>query len=236
MELSGLDNDRKYFKEDITPDQIRKAGDAEIKLVAVLPQDDQTRMAMAQMAREGPTPLIDDRNIREMYLALQDPDRIEDAVKEQMGERMLPEAALLSILNAMINSGKQEEAWFYYMQLTQLLAEKYGYELDLIPIDWPGIEQTAAWLQMRRNKPDWAFLWGWGASNQVAIKSATLINFPMDHFIGVWWSGSESDVVPTGQFAKGTTSARFSTTAPALGRFSTPKRSSPHTRSTAIAA
>lgn len=126
MELSGLDNDRKYFKEDITPGQIRKAGDAEIKLVAVLPQDDQTRMAMAQMAREGPTPLIDDRNIREMYLALQDPDRIEDAVKEQMGERMLPEAALLSILNAMINSGKQEEAWFYYMQLTQLLAEKYG--------------------------------------------------------------------------------------------------------------
>ena len=62
--------------------------------------------------------------------------------------------------------------------LAQLIAaaEKYGYELDLIPIDWPGIEQTAAWLQMRRNKPDWAFLWGWGASNQVAIKSATLIN------------------------------------------------------------
>jgi len=91
----------------------------------------------------------------------------------------------------------------------KLLAEKYGYELDLIPIDWPGIEQTAAWLQVRRIKPDWAFLWGWGASNQVAIKSATLINFPMDHFIGVWWSGSESDVVPTGVFAKGYKSATF---------------------------
>ena len=91
----------------------------------------------------------------------------------------------------------------------EVLAEKYGYELDLIPIEWPGMEQAAAWLQMRRNKPDWAFLWGWGASNQVAIKSATQINFPMDRFIGVWWSGSESDVVPTGEDAKGYKSATF---------------------------
>jgi len=91
----------------------------------------------------------------------------------------------------------------------EVLAEKFGYELVLIPIDWPGIEQTAAWLQMRRAKPDWAFLWGWGASNQVAIKSATLINFPMDRFIGVWWSGSESDVVPAGEFAKGYKAATF---------------------------
>ena len=94
----------------------------------------------------------------------------------------------------------------------EVLAEKYGYELDLIPIDWPGMEQGAAWLQMRRNKPDWAFLWGWGAANQVAIKSATQINFPMDHFIGVWWSGSEGDVVPAGAAAKGYKSATFHAT------------------------
>ena len=94
----------------------------------------------------------------------------------------------------------------------EVLAEKYGYELDLIPIDWPGMEQGAAWLQMRRNKPDWAFLWGWGAANQVAIKSATQINFPMDRFIGVWWSGSEVDVIPTGADAKGYKSATFHAT------------------------
>ena len=85
----------------------------------------------------------------------------------------------------------------------QVLAKKHGFELLLLAVDHPGQEQTATWLQVRRGKPDYVFLWGWGVMNQVAIKSATLINFPMDHMIGVWWSGSESDVVPTGEFAKG---------------------------------
>jgi hypothetical protein len=31
---------------------------------------------------------------------------------------------------------------------------------------------------------------GLGAMNPTAIK-ATKINYPMDHFIGIWWSGSE---------------------------------------------
>ncbi len=91
----------------------------------------------------------------------------------------------------------------------EVLAEKFGYELELIPIEWPGVEQGSAWLQMRRLRPDWAFLWGWGVSNQVAIKGAAGINFPMDHFIGVWWSGNESDVIPTGDAAKGYKSANF---------------------------
>ena len=79
----------------------------------------------------------------------------------------------------------------------------------MLAVDHPGQEQTATWLQVRRGKPDYVFLWGWGVMNQVAIKSATLINFPMDHMIGVWWSGSESDVVPTGEFAKGYKAGTF---------------------------
>ncbi len=94
----------------------------------------------------------------------------------------------------------------------EVLADKHGYELLLLPVDSPGQEQTATWLQVRRGKPDYVFLWGWGVMNQVAIKSATLINFPMDHMIGVWWSGSESDVVPTGEFAKGYKSGTFHAT------------------------
>ena len=39
-------------------------------------------------------------------------------------------------------------------------------------------------------------MWGWGVMNQVAIKEAAAIRFPMDRFIGVWWSGSENDVAP----------------------------------------
>ena len=98
----------------------------------------------------------------------------------------------------------------------EVLAEKFGYKLLLLPVDHPGQEQTATWLQIRRAKPDWVFMSGWGVMNQVAIKSAMLINYPMDHFIGNWWSGTESDVVPTGEFAKGYKSATFHATGTAF--------------------
>jgi branched-chain amino acid transport system substrate-binding protein len=90
-----------------------------------------------------------------------------------------------------------------------VLAEKYGYELILLPVDHPGQEQKATWLQIRRKKPDWVFMSGWGVMNQVAIKEAAAVKYPMDHFIGNWWSSTESDVVPAGDSAKGYKGANF---------------------------
>ena len=89
------------------------------------------------------------------------------------------------------------------------LARKYGFELTLLPVDSPGQEQKATWLQVRRINPDWIFMSGWGVMNQVAVKEATAINFKMDHFIGNWWSASEADVVPAGDAAKGYKSLVF---------------------------
>jgi branched-chain amino acid transport system substrate-binding protein len=39
--------------------------------------------------------------------------------------------------------------------------------------------------------------------NQVAVQEAVNIRFPMENFIGVWWSGSENDVIPAGAAANG---------------------------------
>ena len=83
------------------------------------------------------------------------------------------------------------------------LSKKHGYELSEIPIDPPGQEQKSQWLQIRREKPDYVMMWGWGVMNQVAIQEAANIRFPMDHFIGIWWSGSENDVIPVGEGANG---------------------------------
>jgi len=91
----------------------------------------------------------------------------------------------------------------------EILAKKFGYELELLPVDHPGQEQKSTWLQIRRSKPDWIFMSGWGVMNQVAIKEAAAINYPMDHFIGNWWSATESDVVPAGDAAKGYKGATF---------------------------
>ena len=83
------------------------------------------------------------------------------------------------------------------------LSKKFGFKLTKIAVDHPGQEQKAAWLQIRRKKPDWVFMSGWGVMNQVAIKEAANIKFPMDHFIGNWWSGSHADVTPSGKSSIG---------------------------------
>ena len=83
------------------------------------------------------------------------------------------------------------------------LAKKHGYELTLLPVDHPGQEQKSQWLQIRRERPDYVLMWGWGVMNQVAVQEAANIRYPMDHFIGIWWSGSENDVKPAGGAADG---------------------------------
>ena len=91
----------------------------------------------------------------------------------------------------------------------EVLAEKHGYELSLLPVDHPGQEQKSQWLQIRRDKPHYVLMWGWGVMNQVAIQEAVNIRFPMENFIGIWWSGSENDVLPAGPKANGYKSLTF---------------------------
>jgi branched-chain amino acid transport system substrate-binding protein len=83
------------------------------------------------------------------------------------------------------------------------LSKKHGYQFTAIPVDHPGQEQKSQWLQIRRDRPDYVILWGWGVMNQVSIQEAANIRFPMDHMIGVWWSASEADVLPAGAGADG---------------------------------
>ncbi len=89
------------------------------------------------------------------------------------------------------------------------LSAKHGYELSLLPVDHPGQEQKSQWLQIRRDKPDYVIMYGWGVMNQVAIQEAANIRFPMENFIGIWWSGAEHDVTPAGAAANGYKSVTF---------------------------
>jgi branched-chain amino acid transport system substrate-binding protein len=91
----------------------------------------------------------------------------------------------------------------------ETLAQKHGFELTLLAVDHPGQEQKATWLQVRRINPNWIYVSGWGVMNQVAVKEAAAINFPMDHVVGNWWTGTEADVVPAGDGAKGYKSMTF---------------------------
>ncbi len=83
------------------------------------------------------------------------------------------------------------------------LKAKHGYDLTLLPVDHPGQEQKSQWLQIRRERPDYVLMWGWGVMNQVAIQEAANIRFNMENFIGIWWSGAEHDVLSAGDKANG---------------------------------
>jgi branched-chain amino acid transport system substrate-binding protein len=83
------------------------------------------------------------------------------------------------------------------------LATKHGFEFKGVPVDHPGQEQKSQWLQIRRDKPDYVIMYGWGVMNQVAVQEAANIRFPMENFIGIWWSGSENDVLAAGDAANG---------------------------------
>ena len=82
-------------------------------------------------------------------------------------------------------------------------AKKHGFELVKLPVTHPGLEQKATWLQIRQQKPDYVFLWGWGGMNSTAIKEAIAVSYPRLQMYGVWWSAAEPDVMPADLAAKG---------------------------------
>ncbi|MEB0005233.1 ABC transporter substrate-binding protein [Pseudomonas sp. RTB3] len=88
-------------------------------------------------------------------------------------------------------------------EVLQTLADKYGFELTLAEVPHPGNEQQSQWLNIRRAKPDWLILRGWGVMNPVALKTAQKVGYPADHIIGNIWSNSEEDAAPAGAAAKG---------------------------------
>jgi branched-chain amino acid transport system substrate-binding protein len=69
--------------------------------------------------------------------------------------------------------------------------------------------QSSIWLSVRRDRPAYMIMWGWGAMNPTAVQEAAKTGYPMDHFIGIWWSGSEDDARPAGPAAKGYLSLNF---------------------------
>ena len=89
------------------------------------------------------------------------------------------------------------------------LARRHAFELTLLAVDHPGQEQKATWLQIRRLNPDWIYISGWGVMNQVAVKEAGATGVKMDRVVGNWWTGTETDVIPAGDAAKGYKSMSF---------------------------
>jgi branched-chain amino acid transport system substrate-binding protein len=94
--------------------------------------------------------------------------------------------------------------------LLQQLADEYGFELTQYPVPADSMQnQSSQWLNVRRDRPDYVVMWGWGAMNPTAVREAAKVRFPMDKFIGVWWAGGEDDARPAGEGATGFKTLNF---------------------------
>src|SRR5437762_3916510 len=88
--------------------------------------------------------------------------------------------------------------------LLEQFAKDYGITVKQYPVPAAEMQnQSGSWLNVRRDRPDWTVMCGGGAVNPTAVKEATKINFPMDKFVGIWWSGSEDDTRPSSPESKG---------------------------------
>lgn len=90
------------------------------------------------------------------------------------------------------------------LPMLEALRARFGFEMRSYPVAPPGLDQKAVWMQIARQyRPDYVVLWGWGVQNSTALREAAAAGFPADRMIGVWWAGSEQDVVPVGPAAVG---------------------------------
>ena len=99
--------------------------------------------------------------------------------------------------------------------LLEKMAEENGFTLLPIPVGLTEMQnQSAQWLQIRRERPDFVLMWGWGAMNAGAITEAAKTRYPMDQFVGIWWSGHDGDLKLVSEEGKGYRSISWSVPVP----------------------
>lgn len=128
-------------------------------------------------------------------------------------------SAIIKYIDAQEGGIKGKKIGFIYLDvgygrepipLLEELASEMGFSVLKVPVGVKEMQnQSSHWLQVRKEKPDYMIMWGWGAMNPTAIKEAAKIRYPMDKFIGVWWSGGNVDLRPAGDGGKGYKSANF---------------------------
>jgi branched-chain amino acid transport system substrate-binding protein len=89
-------------------------------------------------------------------------------------------------------------------------AAHYGFAVQHLAVQPPGLDQKATWLRVKVAQPDWVILRSTsGVMTTTALKEAAQIGIPRNKIVGVWWACSEQDTVPAGEAAIGYICANF---------------------------
>jgi len=82
-------------------------------------------------------------------------------------------------------------------------AAHYGFAVQHLPVQMPGLEQKATWLRVKVYQPDWVLLRTGGVSTPIALKEAAQVGVSRDRIVGAAPTCAEQDVVPAGEEARG---------------------------------
>jgi branched-chain amino acid transport system substrate-binding protein len=120
-------------------------------------------------------------------------------------------AAVKFVLDAWKKAGKQPQelklAYVYYdnpagrepMPTLERLAKKEGFQMRTFAVPPPGLEMSAAALDIaRRYRADWVITHLFGRSPSVSMKELSKVGYPMDKVISLVWGAAEPDADAAG--------------------------------------
>ena len=82
-------------------------------------------------------------------------------------------------------------------------AAHYGFTVQHLAVQPPGLDQKATWLRVKVAQPDWVILRSSGVMTPTALKEAAQVGFPRDKIVGPTPTCAEQDMVPAGEAAMG---------------------------------
>src|SRR5262245_25216921 len=82
-------------------------------------------------------------------------------------------------------------------------AARYGFTVQHVGIQLPGLDQKATWLRVQVAQPDWVLLRGAGVMIATALKEAAQVGVPRDTIVGAVPACAEEEMVLAGEAAIG---------------------------------
>jgi branched-chain amino acid transport system substrate-binding protein len=82
-------------------------------------------------------------------------------------------------------------------------AAQYGFTVQHLAVNPPGLDQKATWLRVKVAQPDWVILRSGGVMTWTALKEAAQVGVPRDKIVGTHPTCAEQEIVPAGEAAIG---------------------------------
>ena len=82
-------------------------------------------------------------------------------------------------------------------------AAQYGFAVQHLPVQPPGLDQKETWRRVKAAQPDWVILRSTGVMTPTALKEAAQVGVPRDKIVGNTGTCNEQEMVAAGEAAIG---------------------------------